>query len=1127
LEEFHLIPVWRSPIRGGIFPAIRSRIERESGSAGGAQRNRNSTLPGDPGLWCKGTGTVKFINKAALRGTTCITTAAIALAVAPAAFAQDTAPADTATEACSDTDNNGVCDDVQTSGAIVVTGSRIRQPNLESANPVANITGEDIFETGGVSLGDILNDLPQLRSTLSAQNSTRGLGIKGLNLLDLRGLGPERTLVLVNGRRHVAADVLFTSAAVDINSIPSALIQRVDIVTGGASAVYGSDAIAGVVNFILKDNFEGVEARAQAGVSKYGDAGNQFVSVTAGKNFGADDRGNVAISGEFAHTSEFFASGRPNLRQNNAFVVTDTDPSGSDGVFDRTFFRDIRSTTISLGGQLGIAQSRTTPGCGADYLGQPYTCAFLFQPDGTLVAQTGQRVGIAPNASFIGGNGSSSREANLISLTPDVKRYSVNLIGHYEISPALVPFIEAKYSRTDAFGSQSGPFFNQGTGTIENSATTLGYNRERFRLDNPFLSTQARTLITQQILAAGVDPNSTSTTPAALTAAQRTQIANGSFRVALRRNYLELGVRDELFQRETYRLVGGIRGDFNDDWNYELSLNYGKHKEFNEITNNVSRQRFLLAIDTTRNAAGQIVCRSQVDPTATGVDRGNGLIPSQLAADVAACVPLNPFGDGNISQAAKDYLRVTTSARGKISQFDALGFVAGDLSQLFELPGGPIGFALGGEYRRQTYAYNLDDYTEAGYAFYNAIPAIDAPKFTVKEAFGEIQVPLLKDTPFFHELSLKGSGRISDYSGATGTVYTYGGEAVWAPIEDIRFRGTYNHSVRAPNQRELYRPQGQNFAPAPNDPCSARNIGTGSATRAANCAAAGRPAGYDFVYTSSLEIKSGGNPNLREESSDSYTVGVIVQPRFIPGLSVSADFYDIKVNDVITATGSAQDILNLCYDSPTLNNPFCDLFQRAGPGGGANGEIPFQVLKGSLLQASANFAALRVRGIDTQLEYRHDFGWAKANLSVLWNHQLKNEAFTNPADPTFKDVFKGELNDPDDQVNVDVSLQRGKVTLGYGQRWIDHMYLNTFEDYNSVNGNPPGNEDFAPIKRYPGVFYHDVRVGVDVNENFNAYLGVDNLTDKKPPFGLTGVGAGSGIYDNRGRYMYAGVKFGF
>lgn len=1063
---------------------------------------------------------MKFFNKAALSGSTSLYSAAVAalaLGVSTPAIAQDSTPADEA-------------DDTASSEPILVTGSRIRQPNLESANPVAIVTGEDVFETGGVSLGDLLNDLPQLRSTLSAQNSTRGLGVKGLNLLDLRGLGPERTLVLVNGRRHVASDVLFTSAAVDVNTIPSALIQRIDIVTGGASAVYGSDAIAGVVNFILKDNFEGVQARAQAGVSKYGDAGNQFVSVTAGQNFG-DGRGNIAVSGEFAHTSEFFASGRPNLRQNNGFVITDQDPAGStngaDDVFDRTFFRDIRSTTISLGGQLGLAQSRAAPACGADALGNPYTCAFLFQPDGTLITQTGQRVGFAPNASFIGGNGSSSREANLISLTPDVKRYSANLIGHFEISPALVPFIEAKYSRTDAFGSQSGPFFNQGTGTIENSATQLGFNRERFRLDNPFLSTQARNLITQQILAAGVDPNSTSTTPAALTAAQRTQIANGSFRVALRRNFLELGVRDELFRRETYRIVGGVRGDFNDDWNYELSLNYGKHKEFNEITNNVNRQRYLLAIDTTRNSAGQIVCRSQVDPAATGVDRGNGLIPSQLAGDVAACVPLNPFGDGNISQAAKDYLRITTSARGKISQFDALGFVAGDTSGFFNLPGGPVGFAIGGEYRSQQYAYNLDDVTEAGYAFYNAIPAIDAPKFTVKEAFGEIRIPLLNDTPFFHELSLKGSGRVSDYSGATGTVYTYGGEAIWSPVQDIKFRGTYNHSVRAPNQRELYRPQGQNFAPAPNDPCSSRNLGTGSATRAANCAAAGRPANFDFVYTSSLEIRSGGNPGLAEESSDSYTFGALVQPRWIPGLSMSVDYYDIKVDDVITATGTAQTILNLCYDSPTLNNPFCDLFQRAGSGGGPRGEIPFQVLAGSLLQASANFAALKVRGIDAQLDYQHDFGWAKANLSVLWNHQLKNESFTNPANPTFKDVSKGELNDPDDQVNVDVSLQRGPLTLGYQMRWIDHMYLNTFEDYNSVNGLPPQNADYAPIKRYPGVFYHDVRVGLDVTDDFNVYLGVDNITDKKPPFGLTGVGAGSGIYDNRGRYMYAGVKATF
>jgi outer membrane receptor protein involved in Fe transport len=471
----------------------------------------------------------------------------------------------------------------------------------------------------------------------------------------------------------------------------------------------------------------------------------------------------------------------------------------------------------------------------------------------------------------------------------------------------------------------------------------------------------------------------------------------------------------------------------------------------------------------------------------------------------------------------RNYVTVDSRAKGKITQFDALAFVSGDTSGFFNLPGGPLAFSVGGEYRRERNSYDLDDLTQAGYAFYNAIPTFSAPAFEVKEAFAELQVPLLKDTPFFEELTLKGSGRVSDYKGATGTVYAYGGEAVWKPVQDITLRGAYSRSVRAPNLQELFSSQSQNFTPAPNDPCAARNLATGSSNRVANCNAAGRPAGYDFFYIQSLEIRSGGNPNLREETSDSYTAGIILQPRFIPGLSLSSDFYDITVNDVITATGTPQQILNNCYDAPTLANPFCSLFQRAGASGGPAGEIPFQILEGSLLQSSANFAKFKVRGIDTQLDYRHTFGFGTVNFNAIWTHVLKNETFTDPSDLTQKDVVKSELNDPDDQVNVNLSVKRNALTVGYQMRWIDHMYLNTFEDYNSVNGNPPQNADYAPIKKYPGVFYHDVRVGYDVTDDFNIYVGVDNITDKKPPFGLTGVGGGSGIYDNRGRYMYAGV----
>lgn len=1033
--------------------------------------------------------------------------------------------------------------EADTSDTIIVTGSRIRRPNDESTVPVTTVTPQDFVASGRVSIGDVLNDLPQLRSTVSLQNSTSGLGVRGLNLLDLRGLGTSRTLVLVNGRRHVSAEIINNGNAPDINTFPTDLIERVDVLTGGTSSIYGSDAVAGTVNFILNDKFDGIRLNARAGISRYNDAGNQYISGLFGKNF-ADGRGNVAVNVEFSHQSDSYGSGRPTIRQNDAFIVLDTDPAGavngSDGVPDRLFFRDVRSTTISTGGQLGIRAPGAGP-CGLDSIGGAFTCASLFQADGSLIPQTGTRIGLAPNGNFQGGNGYIGREGRLLALSPDVTRFAVNLIGRFEVSPAFIPFIEAKFVRSTAFGSQSGPFFSQGqtlgdgiqvAGLNDRSYVLTGpngpVNREAFRLDNPYLSASARTTITQQLttaINAGINPNTGAGLSAANQAISLAQVAAGTYRVSLRRNYVDLGIRDEKIRRDTYRVVGGVRGDFNDDWGYELSFNYGEHKESNVISGNVNRQRFLLAADAVRNpVTNQIVCRSQIDAAYAGTDRAGNA--ANLAQDVAACVPLNPFGDGSITDAARNYLIMPTTANGKATQFVASGFVSGDLSQLFELPGGPIGFSVGAEYRRETLSYALDPRTQAGYAFYNAIPTFAAPSFEVKEAFGELRVPLLKDIPLFHELTFTGSGRVAQYKGSVGTVFAFSGGVDWAPIPDIRFRGAYSRSVRSPYLGDLYSPQSQNFAGAPNDPCSARNLATGSATRAANCAAAGRPATYDFVYTSSIEILSGGNPNLKAEKSRSITLGAVVQPRFLPGLSVSVDYYDIKIDDVITAV-TAQNILNLCYDLPTLVNPFCGLFQRAGASGGPRGEIPFRVLEGSLLQSSANFAKRKARGLDLNASYNRTFDWGQMALKGIWTHVYQRSNFNNPTDPNFEDVLVNELGDPGDAYNLSADFKIGKLSLGYSFRFLGAMYLNTYEDYNSVNSLPPQNVDYADVVKYPAVTYHDVRFGYDISNRFNIYGGVNNITDKAPPFGLTGVGGQSAIYDNRGRFMYLGVTAKF
>lgn len=991
---------------------------------------------------------------------------------------------------------------------IVVTGSRIRRPNLDSTVPVTSVGGEEFFETGNVSVGDALNDLPALRSTLGQSNSTQFLGTAGLNLLDLRGLGTQRTLVLVNGRRHVPGDVLFNANSPDVNTIPTDLIERVDVVTGGNSAIYGSDAIAGVVNFVLKRDFDGLQLRGQGGISKYGDAGAYYASLLAGRNF-ADGRGNVAINAEYARQNDYYGSGRPNLRQTNGFVAVDTDPAtaenGSDGNPDSVFFRDIRNALYSNAGTF-------LPFTGGSPF--PFT-PYIFNSDGTLAPQTGLRVGRGSFGSFIGGNGDNFRSGTQFGLSPALDRYSINLVGHFEVSSALVPFVEAKYSRTDSLGNASGPFFTGATGS----------SREIFRTTNAFLNPQARTTIQNLYGDYYSDLNGNGVKEyyqGEYTGGNGINDAD-EFGFSILKNAVDLGNREERGKRETYRVVAGIRGDFGANLNYELSANYGEHRERTLINGNVNLQRYLLAIDAVQAPNGQIVCRAQIDPTAR-VPFENALdstfAQQQLANDVASCVPVNLFGSGNITQAARDYLLTNSVARSKLTQFDVTGFVSGNTGSFFNLPGGPVGFAVGGEYRRETAFYDQDEFTQTGLSFYNAIPEWDSPAFEVKEAFAELRFPILKNAPFFEELTASLAGRVSDYRGATGTVYAYNAGLDWAPVRDLRFRGNYSRAVRAPNLSDFSFPLSQNFAFV-NDPCSLSNNPTAQILE--NCRAAGVPEGFDFQYDSTIGFLSGGNPNLREEKSDSYTVGAVIQPRFLPGFSASIDYYDITVKNVITSL-SAQTVVTSCYDQESIDNQFCQQFARfTGTGRGPAGEIPGQILEGSLQVVPLNFAKLKVRGIDAEVAYRRDLGSiGRFNGRLIYTRSLESASFLNPLDPERGNTNNGELGNPKDAFNLDLNLERGAVTFGYELRYLGKMTIGPYENYFSYQGRPPENQDAFDRRFYPETFYHDARIGIDAGRNFNFYVGVDNILNTNPPLGLSGIGDGSGIYSNRGRFFYSG-----
>lgn len=1035
-----------------------------------------------------------YVRKAVLG----LTASTIALVLAGSAAAQTTTPAD-AESASTDQNQIGAPQTEvpapaleDTGGEIVVTGSRISRPTLNSPIPVTSVSAADLTRTGAVVVGDVLNDLPSLRSTYSQANSTQFIGTSGVNFLDLRGLGVTRTLVLVNGRRHITGSE--GDFLVDTNTIPTDLLDRVDIVTGGSSAVYGSDAMAGVVNFVLKRDFEGVTLNAQGGLSDEGDRGTYRVSGTFGKNF-AEGRGNVALALEYNRQNLLTYSDRPELTGaftgRRQFQLVDS-PAADNDTPNRTYLNRVRSFGYDNGGNFiaynGAGIGACGTGASAACLANGYPRVFGFNTDGSLREYNyGTDFRPAGSNNNNGGDGAILNDRG--TLNPSLKRYVANLVGHFDVSDAFKPFVEAKFVRVESF-NQGTPTFAQGgeQGTVAvtddegnvigRRAATSGFDRQSIGipifLDNPYLQPGAAATISSLLPA-------------------------GATFFRLNRNNNDFGTRDEYDRRDTYRIVVGAEGTFNEDWKYDFSVNYGEFRSRSTFYNNRINQNFYNAVDAVRNSAGEIVCRI-----------------NQAGVTDANCVPLNVLGNGAPSQAALNYINTNSARTGKATQFDVNANVVGDSSQLFELPGGPVRFALGAEYRRETASYAYDDLVSSGATFLNAIPAFRPPSFEVKEAYGELELPLLRNMAFAEELTATGAVRVADYKGATGTVWAYNLGGIYAPIRDIKFRVNYSKAVRAPTLSDLYSSPTQNFDGL-EDPCDVNFINTGRANRVANCAAAGVPTGFvnNAARAGSTEILSGGNDQLGEERSRSWTYGVIVQPSFLPGLAITADYYDIKISNVIAAV-DAQTILDACYDAASLDNQFCGLINPRQ----ANGEFA----QPALLQSTVNFAALEAKGIDMDVAYNHRFDADnRIALRAVGTWVRTRTDFPYLDNPTQPERIKGELGDPIWNVNVSADYTHKNITLGYQLRYIGRQSITDWEAQHDTAGVPALDPNYADVVYYPRVFYHAVRGSIEVNDKFRLYGGVDNLTDKRPPYGLLGNGEDA-IYDNVGRFMYVGVS---
>jgi len=999
---------------------------------------------------------------------------------------------------------------------VVVTGTRIVNPNAASQVPVTSIVADNI-QTGNVSLGDALNQLPSLRATYSQSNSTQFIGTSGLNLLDLRGLGTTRTLTLVDGRRTVTS--VPGEESVDTNTIPAELVERIDIITGGSSAVYGSDAVAGVVNFVLKHDYQGIEAHAQGGVSSRGDRPSYEASLTAGHNF-LDGRLNITANVGWAKAKALYYTDRDaqyggwsGRHQFNATENTIGEPSTGDGIPDTTFLTHVRNQSISNGGAFAGPCPLAVPSTDPDYAliqsvraqnctglfsntGNPATGVgelgryYLFDKSGNLIANPIVK-DLRPfgSGNAIGGEGSTLFETS--QLDPAYERKTANLSVSYEASRAARVFLQGRYVDLKSVQSGQPTFFNN-----------------VFDINNPFLTDSNRALL-RKIYGAGPDED---------------------FQFAAQRFNVDFGGRGERHNRETYSIVGGVDGTFNDDWKYEVALTYGHTKTFYRTEGNVDIEKYENSIDAVRNSSGDIVCAINAD--------------SDPSNDDANCVPINLFGDGiaRSQTAALNYFTVPSHRSERATLFDATAYVSGDLSQLFTLPGGPISFSIGGEYRRETAYSAYDALTASGATFLNAIAPFTPPTLKVTEGFGELSIPLLADLPFIKELTINGAGRVSHYNvGGTGTVFAWNLGGTYSPVESLRFRVGYAKSVRAPSLGDLFSAGFQDYALI-DDPCDQSRIND-NPNRAKNCAAAGVPttvvdpaSGKTIPFTnlpaSSISGQYAGNPNLSAETGYSFTAGAVYQPTFAPGLTITADYYNIRIANVIYSL-DAQTLIDQCYDAPSgIDNPYCAAVHRRADGtfdGQSdrliNGNLySLPVVGPSFNEGPFNFARQQTTGVDLDISYLHRFdSGIKVDLHAIVDYVIKRNNYTDINDPTFIDRQLSELGDPQWKASFIANVDFGPFDLQYNFRYVGKQTIGDYETQHSWQGRPPENPDAYPFVYYPDVTYHDIRLGFDASQTYRFYFGVDNLFDKTPPYGLDGTGDDA-IYDNIGRFFYAGFR---
>ncbi|PHY17202.1 TonB-dependent siderophore receptor [Caulobacter sp. BP25] len=936
---------------------------------------------------------------------------------------------------------------------IVVTGSRIARPDLTSSSPIASVGAAELRQSGVVNTENLLNTLPQ---AVPGITSTVNNGNNGTATVNLRGLGANRTLVLVDGKRQTPTT---QSGTVDLNLIPTALIKSIDVVSGGGSAVYGSDAIAGVVNFILKDDFEGLEFSTGYSTTDKGEAPIYSADLTMGANF-ADRKGNVVLSLGY-NKREALTQGERGGMLSSAWgdntARTGLVPSGSGSMEPGRVGTFVGGKVIDFPG-LGRAPTS------AD------SALFLSNGDVRLYNEANDTYNFAP--------------VNYLQ-TPQ-ERYSLTSLASYEVKPGLTVYAKGNFVNSKVV-TQLAP-------------TPVGNRVFRFTLDNnPFLTAAAKNALkglgsTTSYQIAASSPWATGTyTDVDTDGDGLFDTVTGVFNKRLS----DVGPRVSKFNFFGYQMQLGMKGDIEAiNGGFDVYFQYGNTHGSNTLLGDTSLARIQQGL--LLNATGTACA-----------DPSNG------------CVPVNIFGNGTMSAAAANFIRTRINSSQDYEQLFGGFTFNGDTANLFSLPAGPIGFAIGGEYRSEEYAFDpSQDLATGNLTGFNASPPVSG-RFDVYEAYGEVLVPLLKDLPFVQRLDLELAGRTSDYTGQPNPVKTYKVAGSWKVYDDLLLRASYNKAIRAPSIGELYQPQANSF-PTATDPCSARANPTAAVRQA--CINSGVPASVVGVLSANTQTQTltSGNPNLRPEAGKTLTIGAVYTPSWAPKLSFTLDFYNIKVTDAIDAAlGGTANAMQVCYGSrvngdPT--SPYCQAIVRL-----ANGSIDF------VRTPNANVASREVEGLDFGVAYRtnlEDLGlpdWGSVAVRSLytntWLYTILPDPISSPikcADK-FGNLCRGFDVNPVPRHKLRTSVNWRMNNLGVNLVW-SHL-----DDV--IDDNPASR---FTVEHIGAKNYIDLSADWDVTDNVAFTAGVRNLTQEAYPIlGGNASPSNSGypaVYDVLGRTFFLNAR---